>query len=68
MTLLVASRNKIAIKGVDSADQLRTALSAMGAVPAGELLALEVIWQPDGAGDVLSADELITAYPQLKHL
>ena len=46
----------------------RTALSALGAVPAGELLALEVIWQPDGAGDVLSADELITAYPQLKHL
>jgi uncharacterized membrane protein len=53
---------------VDSADQLRTALSALGAVPASELLALEVIWQPDGAGDVLSADELITAYPQLKHL
>ena len=68
VTLLVASRNKIAIKGVDSADQLRTALSALGAVPASELLALEVIWQPDGAGDVLSADELITAYPQLKHL
>ena len=68
VTLLVASRNKIAMKGVDSADQLRTALSALGAVPASELLALEVIWQPDGAGDVLSADELITAYPQLKHL
>ena len=56
VTLLVASRNKIAMKGVDSADQLRTALSALGAVPASELLALEVIWQPDGAGDVLSAN------------
>ena len=68
VTQVVTGRNKIAMKGVDSADQLRTALSALGAVPASELLALEVIWQPDGAGDVLSADELITAYPQLKHL
>ena len=40
----------------------------LGAVPASDLLALEVIWQPDAEGDVLSADELITAYPQLKHL
>jgi len=53
---------------VASADQRRTALGALGAVPASVVLALEVIWQPDGAGDVLSADELITAYPQLKHL
>jgi uncharacterized membrane protein len=27
-----------------------------------------VIWQPDGVGDVLSTEELITAYPDLKHL
>ena len=30
--------------------------------------ALEVIWQPEGQGDVLSAEELVTAYPNLKHL
>ena len=68
VTLLVASRSKVAIKSVDSAEQLRDALGVLGAVPATDLLALEVIWQPDGSGDVLSADELITAYPQLKHL
>ena len=68
VTLLVASRSKVAIKTVDSAEQLRDALGLLGAVPASDLLALEVIWQPDGEGDVLSADELITAYPQLKHL
>ena len=28
-------------------------------------MALEVIWQPDGAGEVLSAEELIAAYPNL---
>ncbi|NCG15353.1 MAG: DUF1517 domain-containing protein, partial [Synechococcales cyanobacterium H12SWP_bin.12] len=26
------------------------------------------IWQPDGSGDVLSADELVMAYPNLQHL
>jgi uncharacterized membrane protein len=56
------------IKSVDSAEQLRDALGVLGAVPASDLLALEVIWQPDAEGDVLSAEELITAYPQLKHL
>jgi uncharacterized membrane protein len=36
--------------------------------PANDLLALEVIWQPEGAGEVLSSEELITAYPDLQHL
>jgi uncharacterized membrane protein len=37
-------------------------------VGAEELLALEVIWQPEGAGEVLSTEELLTAYPQMHHL
>ncbi|NDD22252.1 MAG: DUF1517 domain-containing protein, partial [Synechococcaceae bacterium WBA_3_309] len=68
ITILVASRRRISIKSVDTAEQLSDALGVLGAVPASDLLALEVIWQPDAEGDVLSADELITAYPQLKHL
>lgn len=68
VTLLVASRRPIPLKAVDSADQLRDALRVLGAVPASELLALEVIWQPDAEGDVLEASELLTAYPQLRHL
>jgi len=68
VTLLVASRRPIPLKGVDSADQLRDALRVLGAVPSSELLALEVIWQPDAEGDVLEAGELLTAYPQLRHL
>jgi len=43
-------------------------LQQLGAVGSEELLALEVIWQPEGAGDVLSTEELLTAYPQLQHL
>jgi uncharacterized membrane protein len=68
VTLLVASRGRLALKPVNGSEELRQALQLLGAVPADQLLALEVIWQPEGAGEVLSADELITAYPDLRHL
>ena len=68
VTLLVASRTRLNLKPVNGSEELRETLRILGSVPSSQLLALEVIWQPDGAGDVLSADELITAYPQLKHL
>ena len=68
VTLLVASRSRITLKPVTGSEDLREALRVVGSVPSDQLLALEVIWQPEGAGEVLSADELITAYPDLKHL
>ena len=68
VTLLVASRSRLNLRTVSTSDDLRESLRLLGAVPADQLLALEVIWQPEGAGEVLSADELITAYPDLTHL
>jgi uncharacterized membrane protein len=68
ITLLVASRNRLNIKGAGSADQLRDALQQLGAIGTDDLIAIEVIWQPEGAGEVLSTEELLTAYPQLQHL
>lgn len=68
VTLLVASRSRLPLKGADTADNLRDSLQRLGAVGAEDLLALEVIWQPEGAGEVLSSEELITAYPDLQHL
>ncbi len=68
VTLLVASRNRLAIKGAGSADELRESLQKLGALAADDLLALEVIWQPEGAGEVLSTEQVITAYPDLQHL
>ncbi len=68
VTLLVASRNRLAIKGAGSADELRESLQKLGALGADDLLALEVIWQPEGAGEVLSTEQVITAYPNLQHL
>lgn len=68
VTLLVASRGRIPLKAVTSAEELREALRILGSVPSAELLTLEVIWQPEGQGEVLSTEELLTAYPQLQHL
>ena len=68
VTLLVASRSRLTLKPVNGSEELREALRILGSVPSDQLLALEVIWQPEGAGEVLSADELITAYPDLRHL
>jgi uncharacterized membrane protein len=68
VTLLVASRRSLSLKGSDTAEALRESLQQLGGIGADQLLALEVIWQPEGVGEVLSADQLITAYPQLQHL
>jgi len=68
VTVLVASRRAVSLKGIDSSEGLRESLRILGSTSSTDLMALEVIWQPDGAGEVLSADELVTAYPNLQHL
>ena len=68
ITLLVASRHKLMLRGSNTAEQLRESLQQLGAVGVEDLIALEVIWQPEGVGEVLSTDALITAYPDLQHL
>ena len=68
VTLLVASRRRLDLPGTDTAEALRQSLQRLGAVGTEDLLALEVIWQPEGAGEVFSTEELLTAYPDLQHL
>jgi uncharacterized membrane protein len=68
VTVLVATRHRLALKDAHTAETLREALQQLGAIGDEELLALEVIWQPEGAGEVLTTEELLTAYPQLQHL
>lgn len=68
VTILAATRQRLALKGAGTAEQLRQSLQILGGLAASDLLALEVIWQPDGAGDVLSTEDLVMAYPDLQHL
>jgi uncharacterized membrane protein len=68
VTLLVASRNRLLLKDSTSAEALRDTLQQLGAISEDDLIALEVIWQPEGVGEVLTTEELLTAYPQMQHL
>ncbi len=68
VTILVASRSRTNFQALNSSEQLKESLRLLGSIPVSDLIALEVIWQPEGQGDVLSAEELVTAYPNLKHL
>lgn len=68
VTVLVASSKVVNLKQAENGEQLRESLRILGSTASSDLMALEVIWQPDGVGDVLSADELVTAYPNLRHL
>ena len=63
-----ASKSSLNIKESNNSEELRETLQILGSLSSADLMALEVIWQPEGAGEVLNAEELVTAYPNLKHL
>lgn len=65
-TLIVATQGKLQLPQIQSSEDVRRALSQMGAVSSDELLALEVLWTPQAEGETLSSDEILAAYPNLR--
>ena len=68
VTLLIASKSKLKLSEACSSEVLRENLRILGSISSSELMALEIIWQPEGAGEILSAENLVTSYPNLQHL
>jgi len=66
VTLLVGSQGKLQLPKVNSSDDLRQALQQLGGVSSERLLALEVLWTPQAEGDVLTNEDVIVQYPDLK--
>lgn len=66
VTLVVGAQGKLDLPVINSADDVRKALSSMGAISSDRLLALEVLWTPQAEGDVLTSDDMLTDYPTLK--
>ncbi|NJL41005.1 MAG: DUF1517 domain-containing protein [Leptolyngbyaceae cyanobacterium SM1_4_3] len=66
VTLLVATQNKLQLPAVNNTQDLRRALSQVGAIPSEQLLAVEVLWTPQDENDTLSAEDLLTEYSDLK--
>jgi uncharacterized membrane protein len=68
VTLIVASQGKLDLSKVQSAQDVKKALSQIGAVGAEDLLAMRVLWTPQASGDTLTADDLVENYPKLCRL
>tara|TARA_B100000700_G_scaffold220480_1_gene242684 strand:+ start:1146 stop:2117 length:972 start_codon:yes stop_codon:yes gene_type:complete len=68
ITILLAIKKDLRLNNSANSQIITEDLRLLGAIPSNDLLALEVIWQPEGEGETLSEEELITQYPNLKHL
>ncbi len=66
VTLLVGSQGNVQLPKVNSSNDLRQALQQLGSVSSDRLLALEVLWTPQAEGDVLTSEDVLVQYPDLK--
>jgi uncharacterized membrane protein len=66
VTLVIASKGKLSLPKIDSANDLRQALRQAGAISSDELYGMELLWEPQAEGDVLTADEVMAEYPELR--
>ena len=65
LLLAVAGDTLSKLPTLRSSGDLQSALSAIGSVPADNLLAVEVLWEPQSEDYTLTADEILTIYPDL---
>ena len=68
ITILVATKKDLKLNNSVNNEIITEALRLLGSISSNDLIALEVIWQPEGQGETLREEELITQYPNLKHL
>lgn len=66
VTLLVGTQGKLQLPTINGDEDLRRALSQLGSVSSDQLLALEVLWTPQAEADVLTRDDVLAEYPNLK--
>ena len=68
ITILVATKNNFRLNTDPNNEYITEALRILGSISSNDLIALEVLWQPEGEGEILREEELIIQYPNLKHL
>ena len=68
ITILVATKKDLKLKNSANIELITESLRILGSISSQDLIALEIIWQPEGEGETLREEELITQYPNLKHL
>ncbi|PZO35760.1 MAG: hypothetical protein DCF19_23220 [Pseudanabaena frigida] len=65
LLLAVAGDSLSKLPPLRSSADLQSALSAIGSVPSDNLLAVEVLWEPQSEEYTLTTDEVLTIYPDL---
>ena len=68
VTVLLASQKKFNFKKISTCEELRDSLRIIGSISSTDIIATEIIWQPEGEGESLSQEDLITGYPHLRYL
>lgn len=66
VTILVGTQGKFQFPAINNTDELRRALSQIGAIPSEQLLAVEILWTPQAEDDTLTTDDMLAEYPNLK--
>lgn len=66
VTILVGAIGKLSLPDINGEADLRQALQAIGGLSGDRLLAIEVLWTPQAPGDILTRDDLMAQYPNLK--
>ena len=66
VTVLVGTQGKLQFPTINNTEDLRRALSQIGAIPSEQLLAVEILWTPQAENDTLTTDDMIAEYPNLK--
>ena len=68
VTILLATKKKFNLKQTSTCEELRESLRTIGSVSSSDIIATEIIWQPEGEGESLNQEDLLTGYPHLKYL
>lgn len=66
VTILAGVEGKLELPPINGSDDLQQALRQIGSMGSDRLLAVEVLWTPQAEGDVLSTDDILAGYPDLK--
>ena len=64
-TVVVATQGKLDLPKISTTQDVRQALSKLGAVSSENLMAVEILWTPQASGETLTSDEMIAEYPSL---
>jgi len=68
VTMVIATHAKLRAASPTRPDEIEQLLTQLSALPASELLALEIVWSPAVEADRMSSDELEALYPELTRL